>query len=152
MSVGVFEESGGTKGRVMGSLMEIQERMDEMIAEQLEEVWQKIYDAAVAMCPKDTGALASSIKIIEGAVGEFGGGGGTLERWIFDRSIIAGDAMIINPRTGLATDQYAFLVHDGHRMRNGMFWEGEPFLDEALAMYWDELEAAVDKAMKEMGV
>jgi len=38
MSVGVFEESGGTKGRVMGSLMEIQERMDEMIAEQLEEV------------------------------------------------------------------------------------------------------------------
>jgi hypothetical protein len=44
------------------------------------------------------------------------------------------------------------LVHDGHLMRNGMFYEGDPFLDDAYMVYAEDIEMAVDEALTEMGV
>ena len=65
-------------------------------------------------------------------------------------SIYAGSPTIVNPISGVPTSEYANLVHDGHLMRDGSFWEGEPFLDEAYMMYADELEDCVGKALQQI--
>jgi hypothetical protein len=116
---------------------------EEQLASELDAVMEKIRDAAIELCPKDTGALASSITIDNSGIVSAGD--------FYGNSISAGSEDVINPKTGKPTSEYASLVHDGHAMRDGTFWEGIPFLTEAFDMYFEELEACVDRAMKELG-
>lgn len=137
------KEKFESEATVKRQLAEIRDNLESEVKAELDSVMQKIKLAAIELCPKDTGALASSISLDEhGAIqsGDF-----------YGCSIFAGSDDIINPKTGKPTSEYALFVHDGHAMRDGTFWEGIPFLDEAMLMYFDELEAAVDRALKSLG-
>jgi hypothetical protein len=158
MSVVITESDNGTKGRVKQTLRDISTELPAQVAQELEDVWNRIWMDAIDLCPKKTGALAASINVISGGIGVGGGLGqertarSPISNWIFDRTIVAGDETVINPETGKTTAEYAEWVHDGHIMRDGTFWEGVPFLTQALMAHEAELEAAVAKAMKELGI
>lgn len=111
------------------------------VAQELQEIMESVKDLAVELCPKETGALASSISLETGVIssGDF-----------FGCSLYAGDPDILNPISGKPTSDYALLVHDGHLQRDGTFWEGEPFLDEAMMAYEGELENAVNTALAQI--
>lgn len=142
--IGIEESDGGTKRKVGETMKKMEKDITEETKAELEAIWSLIEQAAIDLCPKDTGALASTVKSSEG------GGEGTISAStdIFNKSLIAGDDGVINPKTGKPTSAYAGLIHDGHAMRDGTMWEGVPFLVEALLMYEGELEAAVDKAVQ----
>jgi len=147
----ITESDNGTKRLARMKVKELQTGLPEKVAAELDRVWHEIWADAVRECPVDTGALVSTIRIVEGVMGNIGG---ELSRFIsetfFDRTIIAGDPARINPKSGRPID-YANLVHDGHLMRDGTFWCGHPFLTIAFAMHMKELEDAVDKAMRSLG-
>lgn len=122
-------------------LEEIRDNLEHQITTELDFIMQKIVARAIEYCPKASGALASSISLVSGTISsaEF-----------FDSSIYVGSEDIVNPE-GVPTSQYAASVHDGHALPNGGFWEGVPFLDMAMADYFEELETCVDRALKELG-
>jgi len=130
------------------SLQEIRDNIEAEVALELEAIWEQIKDLAIELCPKETGALASSIMTEdEGGSGAINVMGGEF----YSSSISAGSEAIVNPITGKSTAEYALFVHDGHAMPDGMFYEGVAFLADAVAAYEAELEACVDKAMTENG-
>jgi hypothetical protein len=149
MPVAVYESDNGTKARVKETVRLMGEELPDAVRQELEEIWTKIEQAAIDLCPVDTGALASTIKSVEGGGGAISATSMTTND-IFNRTLIAGDETVINRKTGKSTAEYAGWVHDGHAMRDGTMWEGVPFLVEGLMMYEEELQAAIDKAVKEL--
>jgi len=160
MVIAVFEMDDGTKIRCKEEMERMSRELPEQFKLELEEIWDKIYQAAIELCPKATGSLANSIYLLEGATRILGGLTGNIKtvtagpslsgEIVCDRTITAGDEMVINPDTLKPTSEYASLVHDGHSMRDGTFWHGVPFLTDAVAMYEDELNAAVERALQEL--
>lgn len=142
MSVTIDNDFHRQKHFTMGQLSEIRDGLEEEIRLELEAVMQKILADAISLCPKDTGALASSISLESGVIsaGDFAG-----------YQIFAGSPDIINPKSGKPTSEYASMVHDGHALPNGSFYEGVPFLEEAIMLHFEELERAVERALKELG-
>ena len=150
MGMSIEESDNGTKQRTIEEFKEIPKELEETIAQELDDIWQKIYNLAIELCPKDTGALASSIELeSEGGSGVIGVSG--ISGDFYTGSIYAGNDEIINPKSGRATSEYALFVHDGHAIGD-MFYEGVAFLADAVAAYQTELDAAVDRAMNEMRI
>jgi len=145
----VTESDDGTKGRVKQTIKEIGEGLSDEVRKELEEIWAKIEEAAKDLCPIDTGALVSTIQSVESGGGAISATSMTSNE-VFNKSLIAGDESVVNKKTGKSTAEYAGLVHDGHATRDGIMWYGVPFLTEALMMYEEELQAAIDKALKEL--
>ena len=128
----------------------IRDEMTEAIAEELDAVWQSVKDYAIDFCPKESGALASSIELEnEGGSGMIGQGAAIQGAEFYSNAIYAGNDQTFN-FSGQPTSQYAQSVHDGHMMADGNFWEGTPFLEDALDAHESELVAAVDNAMTEL--
>lgn len=134
------------KMQIIEKLGEIRDGLEEEVSAELSRVMVEVQQLSVEMCPKETGALASSISLVGGSLEKSSGAD------FFECSIYAGSEDIVNPISGVPTSQYAELVHDGHTMRDGMFWSGVPFLTDALAAFEDELNSIVDKALKEMDI
>lgn len=165
MSVGIFETDDGTKEIVKNEIKKIDENLSDKIRDELELIWVKILDEAINLCPKESGALATSITVLEGGAtlgGTVSSGAGRNVKsvvagpsisgnLIFDRTIVAGDETVVNFRNQ-PSSQYASLVHDGHFMRNGTYWVGVPFLTDALMKYENELQEAVNRALTELGI
>jgi hypothetical protein len=126
---------------VMAQLAEIRDGIEDELRAELDAIMERVKEAAISLCPADTGSLRSSIRLDSGTIqaGDF-----------YGSNIYAGDETV-NPKTGKTTAEYAQLVHDGHAMRDGSFWEGIPFLSDAMAQYEGELESAVDMALAELG-
>lgn len=149
MSVGLIESDGGTKLLAIKKLGEVDRDLDKELRRRLDEVWDKILMDAISECPILSGALASTIAIVEGAFG--GVMGGVVGRMVFEKTIVAGDDAITNDR-GTPTSHYASSVHDGYiHWKSGVFIAGHPFLDIAIDRNWDELERAINEAMKALG-
>jgi hypothetical protein len=148
--IGISESDDGSKERTKMELQKIRDDLPVVVSLELTKVWEMIRDLAIDLCPKETGALASSIEL------QSEGGGGSISSTsmtgedFYSNSIFAGNDDIVNPVTGKPTALYAGFVHDGHMIGN-MMWEGVPFLTEAVLFYEDELQAAVDRAVKELG-
>lgn len=148
--IGITETDDGTKERTKEAIQDISDNLPDAIATELDDIWHKIWDLAIELCPKDTGALASSIEIeSEGGSGAIGVSG--ISGDFYTGSIYAGNEEVINPKSGRATSEYALFVHDGHAIGD-MFYEGVAFLADAVAAYQTEIDAAVAKAMSEMGI
>lgn len=149
--IGIEESDNGTKDRTKREIQDVSDNLPDTIKEELRAIWETIRDTAEDLCPKESGALASTIEVVEGA--DAGGVSATslTGQEIANFTIVAGSDDVVNPRTGRPTSEYAIWVHDGHLMTDGRMWEGVPFLTEALLMYEEELEAAVDKALSELG-
>ena len=128
---------------VQNQLAQIRDDFPDSVAQELLAVMEKVKDTAIDLCPKDTGALASSINLEGGSISASRQGD------FFEANVYAGSPDIINPKTGKPTSDYAMLVHDGHMMRDGSMYEGVPFLEEALLFYEDEIEQAVNRALQE---
>jgi hypothetical protein len=143
MTVTIDEDFHRQKHEAMAQLAQIRDGLEESVRAELDAIMQKVKEAAISFCPKETGALASSITLDNSGVVQAGD--------FYGNSISAGDPSIKNPISGKGTDEYALFVHDGHAMPNGYFYEGVPFLVEALLMYESEIENAVDRALKELG-
>lgn len=149
-------DDAGSIDNVGATVLYIADELNENVAEEIDAIWQKIRDLAIDLCPKETGALASSITLenesgSSGAIsvsGTAGGSGGEF----YSNSIQAGDSSIINPISGDPTDLYALFVHDGHGMPNGGFYEGVPFLADAVDSYQNDLDSVVDYALDNMGI
>jgi hypothetical protein len=116
---------------------------------ELNRVWNKIKQDAVSMCPKDTGSLAGSIRVVNSEAVD-GLNPTNKSITVFDRAIVAGDSMKINPKTNGAVD-YAQFVHDGYMRQDGKLYIGVPFLTYALALNEVALENAVDRALQKLG-
>jgi hypothetical protein len=149
MGIAISESDSGTKMKVKDTIEKTEQDIVEECKQELEAIWQKIVDAAIEYCPKDTGALASTIKAVDSSEG-----GGAISESprstndFLNKTLIAGDDTVINRKTGKPTSAYAGLVHDGHVMRDGTFWEGVPFLAWAMMQYELELEDAVARAVQ----
>lgn len=131
-------------------IREIRDSLPTQIALELDEIWGKIRDLAIDLCPKESGALASSIEL------ESEGGSGVKSASyqgaeIYSNAIYAGNDSTFNFE-GQSTSQYAIAVHDGHMLPNGDFWEGTPFLEDAYSEYENELNEAVDRAMQNLNI
>jgi hypothetical protein len=149
VSIGIIESDNGTKLGTIKKLQELDENMNEELRRRLEEVWDKILMDAISECPMESGALASTIRIVEGAFG--GMMGGIVGRMVFEKSITAGDETVMNPK-GTPTSHYASSVHDGYtHWKSGRWIAGYPFLDIAIDKNFDELERAIEEAMKTLG-
>jgi len=128
----------------------IRDDFPDAVCEELDAIWQQIKDKAIDLCPKESGALASSIELqSEGGSGKTGvsGQGGEFYR----NAIYAGNDDTFN-FDGQPTSQYVLSVHDGHMLSNGDFWEGTPFLEDAVDAFEDELNSIVDKAMSQLEI
>jgi hypothetical protein len=55
-----------------------------------------------------------------------------------------------NPRTHKPVD-YASWVHDGYIGKDGKVYSGTPFLTNALAENSEELNKAIDRALRKLG-
>ena len=151
MGVIISESDGGTKKKLKKEIKKFKGGVKDGVAIELEKVMRKIRDDAVAICPKETGSLASTIRIASIPTGMMTGAWSRIkEIMLFDKSIIAGDITKINPKSGRPVD-YASWVHNGHVMRDGRFWSGVPFLTEAIAMNEKELNDAINRALKKLG-
>jgi hypothetical protein len=103
---------------------------------------QSIKALAIELCPKETGALASSISLEGGAISSGND--------FFEAQIFAGSEDIVNPISGKPTSEYADLIESGHLMRDNTFWEGCPFLEDAMMAFESEIEACVTKALSQL--
>lgn len=144
MAIAIFESDNGTKERTQEEMLQLSRAIPKSVEKELDAVFDKIYNAAIQFCPIDTGALVSTIQIVEGVLGE--ASGSIKDVMIFNKSIIAGDETITNPKTGRPVD-YARFVHDGYTTRGGVWKAGVPFLTEAVEMYMVELEEAINKVI-----
>ena len=138
------KEAHAVKMQLIEELGLLRDEICEKITDELDAIMEQVKQTAIFLCPKDTGALASSISLTGGAI-SFGSE-------FYQASISAGDESIVNPISGKPTSEYAELVESGHVMRDGMFWSGVPFLEDAMAAFENELSACVDRAMKELDV
>jgi hypothetical protein len=152
MVVAVQESDHGTKKKLEDALKRTKRKIDEgkEIREELNKILRKIRDDARIFVPKDTWTLHDTIRVSSVPTGILGGFSKIKTVQIFDRAIIAGDVTKINPKTGRPCD-YAMWVHDGHRMPDGKFYAGVPFLTMALAKNSQELDNAIDRALKKLG-
>ena len=140
----------GTPCGVKRNLEEFMDNLPDAIALELDAIWAEIKDLAVDLCPLESGALASSIELeSEGGSGMVGQGAAIEGAEFYSNAIYAGNDETFN-FSGQPTSQYAQAVHDGHTTTGGDFWEGCPFLEDALDAYDSELESAVDRAMTEI--
>ena len=151
MACSVSETKRGMK-EVGDDIRSLRDDLPNQIALELDEIWQKIKEEAISRCPKESGALASSIELeSEGGSGVVSVSGSAKQgAVIYSNAIYAGNDETFNFE-GQPTSQYAQAVHDGHMLPDGSFWEGTPFLEDALDMYEDELNNCVNKAMDELG-
>jgi hypothetical protein len=132
-----IKEKFESEERVKAQLAEIRDGLCEEIINELDSIMQKVLASAIELCPKDTGALASSINLEGGAISQGND--------FYEANIYAGSDDIINYKTGKATSEYAQYVEDGHGT-----YEGVPFLEEAMMKYENELELAVNRALAEL--
>ena len=153
MSVTIEEDDSGTKRAALLAMQKTASdfKRGQAIEEELNRVWDQIKMDAEIMCPKDTGALASTIRVVKIPMGQMTGAWSRIKDiTMFDRSIIAGDFSVMNPKSHRPVD-YASWVHDGHRFRDGRIMQGVPFLTEALAKNDEELNKAVERALQRLG-
>jgi hypothetical protein len=142
---------GGSIQAVEENIEYTRDELESAVIAELDAIWKAIEELAVELCPCDTGALRLSITLeSEGGSGSIFASSGSSSVPFYSNSIYAGDPRIINPKTGKATSEYADLVESGH-MIGSVFWEGVPFLEDALMAYEAELMAAVDQALEELG-
>lgn len=153
MPVIVEETDAGTKKKAKEALQKLKSDFEKgnIISKELNRVMMKIKSDAKTLCPKDTGTLAGTIRISRIPMGTMIGAWSHVKAvTIFNMSIVAGDLTAINPKYNRPCD-YAAWVHDGHKMRDGSFWAGVPFLTEAIAMNEGELDKAIKRALKKLG-
>ena len=153
MSVIVEESDGGSKKDTKKALKKLKKAFDDgkEIAKELNKIWQKVKVDAITLCPKETGTLASTIRVTRLPLGMMTGSWSRIkEVTIFNKSIIAGDITKINPKSKKPCD-YATWVHDGHKMRDGRMYAGVPFLTMAIARHEAELEKAINRALQKLG-
>jgi hypothetical protein len=149
--IGIKETDNGTKRRTIGQIADFQKKFDNETRQGLENVWNKIYEDAVANCPVDTMSLVGTIKLVTGdKAGQqvlnstiIGSG---MSQTVFNGTITVGDDAVINPKNGIPTSWYAIWVHDGHWDAGGKWVAGRPFLSDAFDKYEAELMAAIAKA------
>ena len=149
LGVVIYEDpkSSYYKKQVIKYLDKARQELPEKIKDELEQIWQDILDDAKRLCPVDTGTLRSTIRIAD-MTGIMSGFSPHIKGvQVFHKAIVAGDYTVINPKTGRPCI-YAVWVHDGHRLRDGRFWAGVPFLTEAFMRNEKRLMKAIDKALK----
>lgn len=153
MSVVITEDDNNTKRKTREALERFRKDFGDGtdIAKELEALMHRIRNTAYVKCPKDTGTLASTVRVVKIPMGMMTGSWSQVKQvTIFNMSLIAGDLTKINPKTNKPCD-YATWVHDGHTMRDGNFWAGIPFLTQAFAQHESDLEKAIDRALKKLG-
>lgn len=153
MTIVISEDDAGTKRKTINALEKTRKDIaaGRDITKELDRIWRAIKDDAYNLCPKDTGALANSIRIVKIPTGAMISGWSRIkEVSIYDRSIVAGDITKTNPKTKKPVD-YATWVHDGHRMPDGKLFTGVPFLTEAIALHDEDLNKAIQRALKKIG-
>ncbi len=142
-----WEEKFRQEDEIIDDLENLRDNLPAQVAEELDAVWQLIREKAVDLCPKESGALASSIEL------ESEGGSGTVSAsqgaTIYENAIFCGNDSTFNFE-GQPTSQYAQAVHDGHMTASGEFWEGTPFLEDALDAYESELDLTVQRGLSEV--
>lgn len=149
----VEETDNGTKRQTREALQKTRDnfKKGKDIEFELTKVWNKVKEDAYDGCPKDTVSLASTIRVVKIPLGQLSSAWSRIkEITMFDRSIVAGDITKINPKTKRPVD-YAVFIHDGFTRKNGRFYNGVPFLSNALALNSEEINRAIERALRKLG-
>jgi hypothetical protein len=151
MSISISEEDKNlepTEKALENMRKDVQDSKE--IEQELAAVWEKIRNDAFIDCPKRTYSLASTIRVIKTPISSTLSGISPIKSiTIFDRTIVAGDEMVINPETKGPVD-YAGYVHDGY-VKDGIMYGGHPFLTNALADNDEKLNNAIERALRKLG-
>ena len=139
MAARIVETSFGTKRLTIEKIQKIKRLKGRRWQWLMWRYWMKVYQYALQECPRQTGALAASIRVKRGnprgrqwQSGPFGVTRALPndERWIYH--ISAGGAGVINPIHKREVD-YAKAVHDGWvDPRTGRWHPGNDFLNRAI--------------------
>jgi len=141
---GVFE--------TQNDIRTLRDEFPDQVCEELDAIWAQIKDKAIELCPKESGALASSIELeSEGGSGKTGVSATTQGGEFYRNAIYAGNDETFN-FDGQPTSQYVLAVHDGHMLPNGDFFEGTPFLEDAVDSFEDELNSIVDNVLNSLEI
>lgn len=152
MGAVIHEDDGGTKKKTLEKMKQLSSYLNVYVAYELDKIWKDVEDDARIMCPFETGSLRDTIRTIKSPIGQLTGNWSRVkEVKVFDRTLVAGDETKSNYKTGRPVN-YATWVHDGHNMRDGSFWEGVPFLAEALAKNDGKIMRAIENAEKKAGI
>jgi len=130
----------------------IRDEFPDAVCAELDDIWAQIKDKAIELCPKESGALASSIELeSEGGSGKTGVSATTQGGEFYRNAIYAGNDETFN-FDGQPTSQYVLAVHDGHVLPNGDFFEGTPFLEDAVDSFEDQLNSIVDNVLNSLEI
>jgi hypothetical protein len=149
MGVVVIETDFGTKRATLLRLEEMRDKKKAMLEQKMYKYWQKVYMTAIEECPKDTGALAASIRLrkkgetTQPSSGPYGismASGDVEIEWY----ITAGGAGSINPKHNREVD-YAQAVHEGYRDAGGKWHPPNRFLERAFQKCNKELFRFMDE-------
>jgi len=112
-------------------------------------VLKDIKETAKYYCPKDTHALANSIRLIKNDSEQKLDKSLAKSKSILNYTFIAGNPNKKNSK-GKPINYGAF-IHDGHFMPSGRRYSGVPFFKLALEVHREELDEAIDKVWKKLG-
>jgi hypothetical protein len=149
----VIDNDDGTKRQCQKALENTQKSItrSNALQRELDRVWEQIRLDAIEICPKQFGDLSRTIRVVNISTDIMEGvWSRTKEVAIYNKSIVAGDESLPHSVRN-QNIIYASWVHDGHKMPDGSFWAGVPFLTLAIAKNEGDLEKAIDNALKRIG-
>lgn len=146
MVVVVRETDGGSKKRAMRATYGTARAGATATQHEMLHWLSKVVMLAKTYCPKETGTLATTIRIVTQAPtgGFFEVVKNPLENDIGVTALITAGGWLVNPKTGFICD-YAQAVHDGHLTRGGGYYAGVPFLTMAIDASEAEYQQMVKK-------
>jgi len=140
------ETDDGTKEGAIDDAKTYNKKLQKKFAQAMDAWWEDVKMTAIALCPVDTGTLASTIRIVvQAPSGEsYEVSAGAEGHPEIVQMIVAG-GLLVNPKTGRICD-YAQVVHDGYPEEGR---EPNPFLTSAIMLNMGELETILNNLLSE---
>lgn len=140
----ITETDDGTKEGAVADAEAYQKRLNKKFIQAMDDWWEDVKMTAIALCPVDTGTLASTIRIVvqapSGTSYEVSAGAEGHPEIV--QMIVAG-GLLVNPKTGRICD-YAQVVHDGYPEEGR---DPNPFLTSAIMLNMDRLETILSNLL-----
>lgn len=148
--IDIIETDLGSKARAIEATKKFPKVLTTNMRWKLMWWWEEVLATARALCPVDTGTLQATGRIEEtdSSIGGFFEVGMTLENTNVINKMIVFGGMLVNPETGRTCD-YAQAVHDGHFTRSGRWIPPNPFIEMAIQIHMQELDAILGKSVDE---
>jgi hypothetical protein len=151
-SIVIIESDHGTKRKHRDAAIRTGEAVKKSSKKHLGAWWEHVAETAIAICPKETGALSRTIRIekVDTVVSA-----DTKEVFVGDeKNVIINQKIVVGGEIDMITGKdvnYGTFVHDGHISTNGVWVEAQPFLEYAIELDSPLLDWAEKQILEDMG-